>query len=270
MYQSYADKLTLKIGEIFAKFHTCPKPKRRPHFNFSAHLSETGEYDGHRTQTDFVIQEERASDFAEIQRAFKPLIRRLGITSDKLLSDDVEAYRKFKKADPELYQKWMKLDVLKGADEGLGSKPRDYCFIVTPRHEIDGAMYALSKYLIVGTCDGTGKDILADARVVVMHQDRFLIEKTMEAVKGYFARALKATEERELIQSVGMMRFLFAHACPYYRGSAAIGEWLEQVVYQFKGHRLTFASDYKGDLEALTSFRAEEFMAKYQETTALT
>lgn len=151
--------------------------------------------------------------------------------------------------------------------------PQTFYVTVTQRIEMDGALYALSKLMTFGNCDGSSEEMWAHSEVACLHQDRFLIERTMAEAEKYFDKAKSWTPDKpqaELVENVGMMLYLYSHAMPYQRGSAAIGEWLEKIVYEHHGFSVGERPGMKVDLTALTTLRAELFMTAYQESTVLT
>ncbi len=109
--------------------------------------------------------------------------------------------------------------------------------------------------------------------VTVIHQDVFLIEPTLQRIASIFEQAMRWNKERQnkddLMKQVGKMRYLFAHCMPFYRGSAAIGEWLETAIYHSLGFK-HFCIDQNTlmDLEALTAFYEDNFLERYQKITA--
>ncbi len=70
-------------------------------------------------------------------------------------------------------------------------------------------------------------------------------------------------DEGELKYLIGELVYHFAQAMPYSRGSAAINEWLESILYQF--HELSFTPLPHTDLEAFIQSK-DQFMKKYMAT----
>lgn len=101
----------------------------------------------------------------------------------------------------------------------------------------------------------------------VVQQDPFDIEKTLRSVRAAFDKAMKWTSERpeeDLKIAMGLIRYQFAHAMPFKRGSAAIAEWLETAIYRYHGFdRFQQPCDRLLDLDAFTAFSLKEFMENY-------
>lgn len=67
-------------------------------------------------------------------------------------------------------------------------------------------------------------------------------------------------DQEHLKSLIGELVYHFAHAMPYARGSAAINEWVESILYKF--HGLSFTRLPHTDLEAFIQPK-EQFMEKY-------
>lgn len=79
---------------------------------------------------------------------------------------------------------------------------------------------------------------------LALHQDRFLIStslKTIEQILVEVANVAATQKENvhgmdeEIFKKIALVRYLLAHACPWFRGSAAIGEWLETLIFRALG-----------------------------------
>lgn len=77
----------------------------------------------------------------------------------------------------------------------------------------------------------------------------------LSQIENIFKEAVlkEGSEIGELQKLVSLFRFVFAHAMPFARGSAAIAEWFERSIYQFNGLKVLFNSNHSIDLEAFTS-----------------
>lgn len=84
-----------------------------------------------------------------------------------------------------------------------------------------------------------------------------------------FYEALVCKDESLLTGKVARFQYLFAHGMPYMRGSAAIGEWLEQVIYLIHGYGVEFNPEKCINLEALVSPQAD-FEKNYSSMVTLT
>lgn len=75
-----------------------------------------------------------------------------------------------------------------------------------------------------------------------LHLDRFVIPEVFKAIEQALIEAAKAKEKEkisstneEMFQKIALARYLLAHASPWVRGSAAIGEWMETLVFRALG-----------------------------------
>ncbi len=78
----------------------------------------------------------------------------------------------------------------------------------------------------------------------------------------------KGKDPETIKKNVAAFRYLFAHAMPYERGSAAIGEWFEKAIYKHCGY--DFSSGSSADLNALTSLSMSDFEGVYLLNAVLT
>ncbi|WP_068468991.1 hypothetical protein [Candidatus Protochlamydia phocaeensis] len=143
------------------------------------------------------------------------------------------------------------------------------------RLEMNGKMYALSEYITWTYQDHQTDPVERIKRsvVVIMHQDQFLIDETLEETAKLFEKAMQwdsSTGDRQaFMEQVALIRYLFAHCMPYQRGSAAIGEWLEKLIYQSKGFACEHNSQTLGDMEALAAPLLSDFLKVYETTINL-
>lgn len=107
----------------------------------------------------------------------------------------------------------------------------------------------------------------------VLHQDPHLIQESLEECARLFTQIIKeknSISESDLIEKIALLRYIFAHAMPFQRGSAAIGEWLEGSIYQHLGFAIKSPdTDTKDstDLAAITSLKFSDYLEKYKEIT---
>jgi Avirulence protein len=139
------------------------------------------------------------------------------------------------------------------------------------RIEIDGRKVALSEYFIP-TLRSNPIRSMRNYTAIIIHQDRFLIEDLLKEIAIVFERAIRSDSSKleELKDRAALVRYLFAHAMPYVRGSAAIGEWFEKTIYRFHGYECTYNTRMMGDLEALTSLWSTFRKERYEGTIQLT
>jgi len=68
---------------------------------------------------------------------------------------------------------------------------------------------------------------------------------------------------KELKTRVGVLRYSFAHCTPFTRGSAAIGEWLEESIYRSFGLDINRISPVSADLWAYSHPICSQFLENY-------
>jgi hypothetical protein len=76
------------------------------------------------------------------------------------------------------------------------------------------------------------------------------------------------------MENTGIFVYLYSHACPFMRGSAAIGEWIESAIYLSQGYNFTYGvcsgrfrdSD---NLDALAAPTLGLFMSTYLDKVRL-
>jgi len=161
--------------------------------------------------------------------------------------------------------------------EGNPGNLKSMYVLATNRLELDGKLYAMSQYLTWMYCNYSQDPVdrmVKHSKVMVIHQDTFLIETTLKNIAKIFKESVLWNRDKEslvdLKNKVALLRYEFAHNMPFIRGSAAIAEWLEAAIYHYHGftefhHSKTSLSD----LEALTSLTLEDFMKRYDRTIAL-
>lgn len=178
---------------------------------------------------------------------------------NELISDRNKVMlRKLKGKDISLYKKVkLTLAIFEIRNSFNEWKKSDW-LMVTQRLEVDGKMYTISEHLtwmyrdfVEDPVDHmTGKSVVS-----LVHQDIFLIEPMLQDMAKIFKEAMQwdGKELKSLKGRVALLEYEFAHAMPFYRGSAAISEWLESAIYAFHGYQLSYAPDKMVNLEALTS-----------------
>lgn len=142
--------------------------------------------------------------------------------------------------------------------------------LVTTRCEIQGKMYALTQYVtwMYRTLRDDPVEFMttrSDPTVVTLiHQDVFLIKETLKEIANLFKQAINWDKANihDLQNIVALISYLFAHAMPFKRGSAAISEWLEMAIYQYHGYELEYREDVSINMEALI-LHLDEFIDKY-------
>jgi hypothetical protein len=142
------------------------------------------------------------------------------------------------------------------------------------RIEMANKLFALSDFLTLVEIDGKSDPIatMAKSDVLLGHQDQYLIAAMLQENAQIFERALLWDKKdiQDLKNQVALFRYLFAHAMPFSRGSAAVGEWLEKAIYQYQGYHCKHNPSLLGDCEALTASWSTFAAERYAKTITLT
>lgn len=109
----------------------------------------------------------------------------------------------------------------------------------------------------------------------VLHQNPHLIDESLDECSRLFTEIIReknSLSKNDLIEKMALLRYIFAQAMPFQRGSAAIGEWLEESIYEHLGFSIRSPSaDTKDsvDVAAITSLSFSEYLEKYKEIIQL-
>ncbi len=171
-------------------------------------------------------------------------------------------------------------------DSGIVKDPRtgELCFVTkagtkpfiiqgTARLEMENKMVALSKYVVVAhLTNAKGLQIMG---VIILHQDKYLISRSIKEASLCFTRAIQMNMSlkgavKALSREIATMRYIYAHAMPKCRGAAWIGERLEKIAY--RAHQIKCShKETMGDMEAIIAPLYSTFMKTlYKKTVALT
>lgn len=198
------------------------------------------------------------------------------MTSGGNYSRVIKEERNFKNREPVFYKN-IQLDLAlfkleenypKGVEIG---NLKEMIAVSTMRLQFGKQMFATSKWITWLSRQVFNHPIdpisfmLGNSIVQILHMDKHLIDSSLKKIADLFAEAvLAANEDREAMQkNVGLMRYYLAHAMPWARGSAAIGEALEGAVYNACGFNVLHNPDMSVDLEALSIPEISAFMKKY-------
>lgn len=124
----------------------------------------------------------------------------------------------------------------------------------TLQHTIKDEPCNHTQYIISIFDDAVKDDSLEFAvNTFLVHQDVFLISNMLDDIASLFSEAIQWSGEdpQELIHMVAIITYKFAHATPFHRGSAAIGEWLETVIYAYHGYDMLYDNHFNINVEAL-------------------
>ncbi len=144
----------------------------------------------------------------------------------------------------------------------------------TPRLQVNKKLYALSPHMTWQYCNWREDPVERMKRcseALVIHQDVFLVEPMLQDMAKLFKEAIEWNGEdvKALKDRVGLLRYEFAHAMPYIRGSSAIGENLEKTIYRYHEFSVYQDADKLVDLEALSALLLSHFMETYHSMTHL-
>jgi hypothetical protein len=128
------------------------------------------------------------------------------------------------------------------------------------RLQVEGKMVPLSQY-ITWMCVDQEEDTIDrmtnESVSTIIHQDPFLIREMLQDVAKLFKEAVLWNRDKDdlkkLKDRVALIDYELSHAMPFYRGSAAIAEWIEMALYQYHGFTLRYLPEKLVNLEALTS-----------------
>lgn len=184
------------------------------------------------------------------------------------LGKNKEAMVNLKKNAPKEYQRF-KLDACIGEYHTQYPETIKSDFIlVTVRDEVDGKMFALSQYFLnfpsAPTIAQRIEAIKDRSIVLLIHQDVFLLEPMLADIAKVFKQAIlcHTNDLNSLKQHMALFKYQFSHAKPFFRGSAAISEWMERAVYAYQGYAVIYNNNKMPSFEARTS-SLKEFADNY-------
>jgi hypothetical protein len=186
-----------------------------------------------------------------------------------------EAMFQLKQNSPHDYEKLKNCAYTNRANETIAKdKQKTDWILATVSCEIKGKMLPLTQYLTWANLTDTENpidQILKQSEVMILHQDPFLIKDMLDDCAEIFQRALQSDskEEKALKNRVALLNYLLSYAMPFYRGSSAISEWIEQAIYLSHGYELSYDQKKMVNLEAL-SHPLNEFIEGYGEMITLT
>lgn len=145
-------------------------------------------------------------------------------------------------------------------------------FHATTSLEIGKFTEDLSNYFLRVDVDEKSGEIRGIVPPLVVHTSARKISFLLQEIDKIAEQILSFPEGAPIsaiIDQVGLFRYLFAHAIPFFRGSAAVGEWIETAFY----HCLGFEQFHQNpsttiDLEAFSSLTLGEFMKRYHRLIA--
>ncbi len=186
--------------------------------------------------------------------------------SFNLFLEKKELLQKLKETNIEDYKRYILARTLLNLEEIAPSEKKTHWVVTTQRSEVEGKMYALTKYVTwFNANEPKAIDRMAQYSVVtLLHQDIFLIEPMLQDLSKIFERIVLGDKEdiNALQKNLSLFVYEFSHAMPYVRGSAAVLEILEDALAAYKGFTLTRNPNRSINLEAICS-GPKEFETKY-------
>lgn len=196
--------------------------------------------------------------------------------------------RKFKERYPKYYLGRIIRHEIQYLDEMYPSTStkmdyrKNYSILATLRLEIDERMYALGYFLTWYYKDYDSHEVwgqslhrmVNNSCVTLVHTDIFLIEPLLKKIASIFEQAVHWDKEKESIQTlkerVNFFRYLFAYTSPFIRGSAAVGEWYETMIYRFHGLSHRYTEPISLDIEAFGHPLLDSFLKRCDKIVQVT
>lgn len=202
------------------------------------------------------------------------------------------AFRQFKESAPELYKRFKmntlilqiqhdfpspKVTQLPGGGhhiDGEEGNLKSFYVLGTARLMVGEKRFATTQYLTWLYRDFSmhpADRMLRDSTIMVIHQDVFLMQETLQEIARIFAKAVLWDRQdlNDLKRQVGLFRAYFAHNMPCERGSAAMGDWFEALLYAMHDYEVEHEHKKMVDLETLTTPLLSVFLKNYEAMTIL-
>ncbi len=143
--------------------------------------------------------------------------------------------------------------------------------------EKNSTHYPLSQYFIFmdkSKLENSPINFDNDDILTILHQSPKFSESTTEELNTLFIRCVHSQTQQELKENVALFRYLFAHAGPYSRGSAMVGELLEKAIYQYHNYNVHYGIESStrrslADLDAILTFTLQDYMQIYLSKVSL-
>ncbi|MBP9842182.1 MAG: hypothetical protein KBC64_07150 [Simkaniaceae bacterium] len=185
-----------------------------------------------------------------------------------LKTQDPATYREWKIGCALQDKTWTELSIRPDEDE----IKKVYLF-VTVRLEINRQYYALSQYMVSTYADGVENpaDYMQRCSITkILHQDALLVKTTLDDIAKIFHEALAWNKEtksfEDLKTQVQLLRYELGQCTPLNRGSAAVAEWLGEIIASYHGLEKSSLAISQGDLKALASLSLAQFIEECERT----
>lgn len=199
-------------------------------------------------------------------------------SSPEVLSEEenqllYDSFKRLKNECPELYDRSKLYNVLGGFAAKIQNHSKDFFIIADAAVQVGNRMLPTSQY-ITYLAERGGEHPLErmrqEAAVLIEHQDKYLIEETMQEIGNLFAGAIcagRGNKVAEMQNYTARMQYLFNHCCPFARGSASVSEALATIIYRSCGFDVKWLK--KPDLEALAQPIFSVFLENYPQILKL-
>lgn len=209
-----------------------------------------------------------------------------GVLSEREKSQLREACKRLKLEHPALYQRIKISQAFRTINEDFpspkviqeqGKAPqfigregnlKSFFLLATARVDIGGKMYSTSQYLTWLYRDNKTHPfnrMVGDSKVLVLHQDRFLIPDTLNEIAAIFKRAVLSKDIGSFSAELRRFQHLFAHDMCVERGAAALNEWYATAMAGARDCILEFDKNHMVDLLAISSPLYPEYEKKHPE-----
>lgn len=172
----------------------------------------------------------------------------------------------------------------KNRKEVLGNRKSHYVHVLL-RTQVDGKLYSMLNYITwmyekeewithKNPRHNPVKRMIERSKVMLIHQDEYLIEPTLQETAKVFEKAVmwdrNSQDLQTLKNTMAHFCYLFSLAHPFVRGSAAVREWLEEAIYQSLDVKHTYdKNNVMLDLEAFANGLFSQFQEAYNEKVQL-
>ncbi len=230
-------------------------------------------------RSDFEIEIHSSEDIEKLgwhkPPDYSKSMKAIQIAEDKNLNS-YEKMQALKKEEPTFY-KHDRMHFYLRALQGLyPDKHGTHYVLATMRLQINGKRYPISQYLTSMHCNGKDDPIglmTGKPEIIIIHLDSLLLDEPLNDIASLFEKSVQWKRRegiRELKDRVGLLRYEHNHTMPNYRGSEAVSEYLENIIYGgIHGLDLKYVEDKSVGLESLTLPLAE-FMKVYHDSVVVT
>lgn len=233
---------------------------------------KTSKYNLYRNLPENYIKNLSLNSIDEDTEACSDTIKKLYFLSKKNLLKDL------KKSNPELYEREKMSYYISFLNDKCpprenskeNEKIKSLYVLGTSSLDFNGKLTILTQYLT--RIDHETKEdplecMAQHSKIMLLHQDNFSLKNSLKDISKIFEKAVLWDKTKDTLAKLkeGMAEIRYLLTCmPYYRGSAAISEWIEAAVYRFHGfNNFRHNKSRLIDLEAYASLQFSTFMKNY-------